>query len=99
MNSMKLALMLDHRIIMYLIVKEKFTKDFAELLKVRATEKFFNMVHDQVMTYALEGKAPPAQIATAVMNLADDMMAGRDPVIRAGDYIAFMEFGRTNKMV
>lgn len=104
MKFIKIPTRIDHRpfvppSVMYLVISEKLAKEFAELFKVRPTEKFFNMLHEQVMAHALEGKAPPAQIASAVMNMSDDVMAGREPVIRAGDYVALMEFARSQKIV
>ena len=37
---------------------------------------------------------PPEAIAPAVMNVADDVLAGRDVQLRAGDYIALQNFIR-----
>jgi hypothetical protein len=99
MKSIKIPFKFGPTPIMYLVIVDKLAKDRAELFKVRPTEKFFDMVHEQVMAHALEGKAPPAQIASAVMNISDDVMAGREPVIRAGDYMALMEFARSKKIV
>jgi hypothetical protein len=92
-------LFFDPTIVMYLVIIDKLIKKHIELVKVGPTEKFQQMVREQVLAYVHEGKEPPAEIAGAVMNLGDDLMAGRDPVIRAGDYIALMNYGRTNKLV
>ena len=95
----KVPIKLGDERIMYLIIQGGIAKKYADLLKVRPTEKFFGMVRQQVMTNVIEGKQPPATIATAITNIADDMMSGRDVVIRAGDYIALMDFARTQKIL
>jgi hypothetical protein len=97
MNRMRVHLKWDPTIVMYLVIIDKLIRDKAELVKVRPTEKFFDMVHEQVMDYVLEGKEPPAQIAGAIMNISDDMMAGREVVMRAGDYISLMSFAKAQK--
>ena len=56
------------------------------------------MVHGLVIEYTNTGKVPEA-VAGAVMNIADDMLAGRDVVIRAGDYIALMTHAREQKLL
>jgi hypothetical protein len=38
--------------------------------------------------YIEDGVMPPADIAPAILNMADDFLAGRQVTIRAGDYIA-----------
>jgi hypothetical protein len=92
-------LLFDPTIIMYLVLIDKLIKKHIDLVKVGPTEKFQQLVREQVLAYVHEGKEPPAEIASAVMNIGDDLMAGRDPVIRAGDYIALMNYGRAKKKV
>ncbi len=89
----------DPTVVMYLVIPEKMIKKYLDLAKVGPTEKFQQMVREQVLAYIHEGKEPPAEIAAAVMNIGDDMMAGRDPVIRAGDYISLMNYARSKKLV
>ena len=48
---------------------------------------FNKFVETHVQAY-LDGKAPPAAIQSAVMNIADDYVAGKDIAVKAGDYIA-----------
>jgi hypothetical protein len=40
---------------------------------------------------------PPEAIAPAILNMADDVMAGRQVSLRAGDYIAIQNFARSSK--
>ena len=83
-----------------LVFKKLFgSEENIDLLKVRPTEKFYDMVHELVMAHAVEGKAPPKQVATAIMNIADDMLSGREIVVRAGDYIDLMNFAKGKKLV
>jgi hypothetical protein len=37
---------------------------------------------------------PPAEIATAIINVADDYLNGTDVVMKSGDYIAVQNFLR-----
>jgi hypothetical protein len=82
---------------MYLIIIDKALMKYRKYLKVRPTEKFFDMVHGLVMDYVTDGKEPPMQIRSAIMNIADDMMGGREVSLRAGDYIALMDYTRGKK--
>lgn len=99
MMRFRIPIKFDPTVVMYLVIIDQLVKKEAGLLKTRATEQFFSMVHEHVMAYVLEGKEPPAQIAGAVMNIADDVMAGREVEIRAGDYIALMNFAKAEKRV
>jgi len=42
---------------------------------------------------------PPAEIASVVMNIADDILSEREPVIRAGDYIQLQEYMRQKRIL
>ncbi len=100
MANMKIPLKLwDPSVVMYLIIPDWVAKEVAELVRVRPTERFFEMVQREVFAHMVERKAPPAAIATAVMNIADDVMAGRDVVLRTGDYLALMNHAREQKIV
>lgn len=46
------------------------------------------MIIRHVKAYVENGKMPPKDIAPAILNLADDFIAGREVTVRAGDYIA-----------
>jgi len=98
-RAIKIPLRWDPTIVMYLVIVDWLRKDKAELLKTQATERFFNMVREHVTAHVLDGKEPPAAIAAPIMNIADDMMSGREVSLRAGDYFALMDFARKNKMV
>lgn len=61
---------------------------FADIAKVRPDERFNKFVTEQVRAYVEKGELPHKDIAPAVLNLADDFLAGREMTMRAGDYIA-----------
>ncbi len=99
MNLRLAKLLWDPTVVMYLVIVDKLVGKHIDVMKLGPTEKFQQMVREQVMNYVHEGKEPPAEIATAIMNIGDDLMAGRDLIIRAGDYIALMNYGRAKKLV
>jgi hypothetical protein len=70
-----------------------------ELTKVQPTEKFFEMVREEVRSHMVDGKEAPKEIAAAIMNISDDLKSDRDPILRAGDYIALMGYARSKKIV
>ena len=97
-RTLKIPLKFDPGQIMYLQIEDRLIREHVELLRVPATERFFEMVREQVINQ-LAGSPVAAEIAPAVMNIADDVAAGRDVTIRAGDYISLMSYARANKMV
>jgi hypothetical protein len=91
----KLERILDRRTwFYYLIIPDPAAGYWAEQIEVRPDERFFQVLAEHVDAYVHEGKIPPKMIASAVMNVADDFMADRDIVLRAGDYIAVQNFMR-----
>jgi len=61
-------------------------------------DKAFNsLVETHVSAYIEKGVMPPAAIHGAILNIAEDMIAGRTPTLRAGDYIALRTFSRAAK--
>lgn len=63
-------------------------KDAAELVRIRPDERFDRFVQQQVAAYVERGELPAADVSAGILNLAEDVMAGREPTIQAGDYIA-----------
>lgn len=82
---------LRHRV-MYLYPPPIDFKDLKELVAQGVRSRFLKEVQAHTQAYLLEGKEPPAQIASAIRNFADDIAAGREVVIRAGDYIAVQSY-------
>jgi len=58
------------------------------------SEKFNAFLNQHVSAYILQKKVPPAEIAPAIMNIADDLLSGRDPTLRTGDYIQLQKYMR-----
>ncbi len=71
--------------VMYLIVAEK--ANILEQLSANLDRTFEDVTFRHVRAYIEEGKMPPADIAPAILNMADDYLAGRQVAIRAGDYL------------
>src|SRR5581483_3460026 len=71
----------------YLILVNWHSKQLENILTRTPDEAFATFVDNHVKAY-LEGKAPPAAIQTAVLNIADDYASGREVTLKAGDYIA-----------
>jgi hypothetical protein len=99
MAYFKIPVKFDPGTVMYLIILDKAMKKYGDIIKIQPTDRFFSMVRELVLSYAVEGTEPPAQVATAVMNVSDDMMAGRDVSLRAGDYVDLMNYARKNKIL
>ncbi|MDJ0819751.1 MAG: hypothetical protein QNJ58_26345 [Desulfobacterales bacterium] len=89
----------DPGVLMYLIIIDRHLLKYKDLFKVRPTEKFNDMVHELVVRHMSEEKAFSGPVFNALANISDDMLAGREVVIRAGDYIALMEYGRKKKLI
>jgi hypothetical protein len=79
----------------YLIVVD----DFLDKNNIATTlpAEFENLTFQYAQDYIRNGKMPPADIAPAILNMADDYMAGRQVSIRAGDYIAIHNHMRNLK--
>lgn len=91
----QLESILDRRIwVYYLIVLDRLADRFRDVIEARPDTRFFHELNQHVQAFVNEGKMPPDQIASAVMNVADDVLAGRDVQLKAGDYIALQNFFR-----
>lgn len=49
---------------------------------------FNSFILKNVKAYLETGKMPPSAIKAPILNIAEDIIAGREPIIRAGDYIS-----------
>jgi len=79
---------LDRRTwVMYLIPPGPLKDRFEHLVDIAPDKEFFDVISKH-LTALEEGVMPPEAIAPAILNLADDLAAGRNPVLRAGDYIS-----------
>lgn len=69
-----------------------YSRVFDKYLEIRPDERFNKVVDTHLQALLKKGKLPPAEISTAILNMADDIVAGREPVLRTGDYIALQTF-------
>jgi len=74
-------------VVAYLIINWR-VKDLVERIRIRPDKEFYTVVYRHLQAYVNEGVMPPDDIAPAILNLADDYMAGNHLNLRAGDYIA-----------
>lgn len=73
--------------IKYLVIPNWHSKDLGNVIEVAPDATFTKFLEQHVQAY-LEGKKPPTAIESAVMNIADDYVSGREMTLRAGDYVA-----------
>ena len=80
----------------YLIINWRI-KDLVERVQVEPSRDFYRVTGEFLYEYAHNDKMPPAEIAPAIMNLAEDYLAGRPVQFRPGDYIMIQNYVRKNK--
>ncbi len=69
----------------------------AALIPIRPDERFDRFVKQQVAAYVEWGRLPAGDVAPGILRLADDVMAGREPTLQAGDYIAIQNHLRQER--
>jgi hypothetical protein len=74
-------------LVAYLIINWR-VKDLAERVQIAPERKFYSVVAKYMKSYLKDGVMPPEDIAPAILNIADDYMAGNSLNVRAGDYIS-----------
>jgi len=79
----------------YLIINIKIA-EIAKYVDLKRHEDFEEFVTEQLKLYIEKNEMPADAIAPAILNLADDYMAGRPVTLRAGDYIALQNYLREN---
>jgi hypothetical protein len=80
----------------YLILNIHFG-DLVELAERELPQTFAKEMAKHVYGYIYENKMPPAEIEQTVLNVSEDLIAGRQVQLRAGDYIASQKFFRRMK--
>ena len=89
----------DPGVLMYLVLIDRHFQKYKDFFKVRPTEKFNEMVQELVVSHLADEKTFEGPVFNALANISDDMLAGREMVLRAGDYIALVEYGKKNKLL
>ncbi len=85
--------------VMYLQLIDHVIKDYVDLLRVKPTEAFFSWLEKEVDGYLAGGKLSSPEIAAPIMNIADDLGAGREVTLRAGDAVTLMGYARKQKLL
>ncbi len=80
----------------YLIINHHFG-DLVQLGDRELPAGFSKEMARHVYGYLYEGVKPPAEIEQTVLNVSEDLMAGRQVQLRAGDYISAQRFFRGAK--
>lgn len=79
--------------IAYLIDPDSW-RHFAQEIERGPDKKFDDTVEALTQAYIVDGVLPPEPIASAILNIADDLKHGRRPTIRLGDYIVIQNYVR-----
>lgn len=80
----------------YLVLVNWHAKQLGDLIEWIPDATFNEFIENQVQRY-LKGSELPKAIQSAIMNIADDYMAGREVTLKAGDYIALQNHFRCSK--
>lgn len=78
----------------YLVLVNWHAQQLGDVIQKTPDTAFSKFVEKQVDQY-LKGKKPHASIESAIVNIADDHISGREVIIRAGDYIALQNHFRS----
>ena len=69
----------------------------AKLIEIKPESRFYKVLAENLDAYIHDGVMPPDDIAPAILNLADDYLAGNQMNLRAGDYISIQKHLRSKK--
>jgi L-arabinose isomerase len=67
-------------------------RELVEGVQIKDDEKLYEVMNEYVRAYIEHDKMPPEPIRAAVLNVADDYIAGRQITLRTGDYISIQNF-------
>ena len=80
----------------YLVLVNWHAGRLGDIINKPPDAAFNRFLESQVQAY-LGGKKVTAAIEPAIMNIADDYLAGREVTVRAGDYVALQTQFRAQK--
>jgi predicted transglutaminase-like protease len=72
-------------------------RELVELAERELPADFAKQMAGLVHAYMFDKKMPPAEIAQTVLNVSEDLAAGRKVELRAGDYIAAQNYFRATR--
>jgi hypothetical protein len=83
-------------VVCYLIINWRIDelKKFAEW---RIPTDVYKELAEHLHAYLYKDKMPPDEIASTILNIADDFVRGDQVKLRAGDYIALQNFARARR--
>jgi hypothetical protein len=79
----------------YLSVRDILAEKYGGLIEVNLSKQFVTVLSETLNDHMFNNKMPPDEIAPAILNIADDILSGREPVLRAGDYISLQNYVRS----
>jgi hypothetical protein len=82
-------------LVAYLILNERM-QDLVDKYRFKPGKEFYNTVAQYLGAYIVKKTMPPKEIASAILNLADDFLGNRPMTLRAGDYIDIQNFIKAN---
>jgi len=83
-------------VICYLVINWKID-ELVQRVKIEPSTEFYQVAAEYLYEYAYNDKMPPAEIAPAIINIAEDFLAGKRVQFRTGDYIMIQDYIRKNK--
>jgi hypothetical protein len=96
-KSIEQQILHDHWcVVSYLIINQDIS-ELANLVERELPENFAATMAIFIHGYMYENKMPPTEIAQTILNVTEDMVAGRQVILRAGDYIAVQKYMRAKK--
>jgi hypothetical protein len=83
-------------IVCYLVINWRVT-DLVKQAQVKPGKEFYKVVAKHMYDYVYKDTMPPKEIAPAILNAAEDFIAGNPVKFRAGDYIAVQNYLRGHR--
>ena len=83
-------------VVCYLIINWRID-DLREKVQWKIPTEIYKELGTHLYNYVYEDMMPPAEIASTILNVADDFVRGEPVKLRAGDYIALQTYMRARK--
>jgi hypothetical protein len=84
-------------IVCYLIINWR-VQELVEKAQWEIPVETYEVLATHLYNYVYKDEMPPVEIASTILNVADDFMRGKRVELRAGDYIALQGFVRSDRM-
>lgn len=80
-------------VVCYLIINWRI-EELRERGRLEIPAKAYQVLGEHLYNYVYKDVMPPAEIASTILNVADDFVRGEQVKLRAGDYIALQGYAR-----